>query len=297
MPGVAYTLIAMAVLAWYAALKKDNPVVSGVRGLLARAGAESEAIFPVPGGKKDTGWKLYRLGVRIGYRTFLLLAGTAGAFLAAVSLVALKNPFLAVVSFVLTLAFAHGQVDVLYRKRKAVIDEQAEVALQMLAGLYQVTGDLVDSLKKVSQGTASPLKEELQQVVAEYNAGKDLGAALKDFAERADNRDIELFVQGVTLSEHYGTDTSQVIKHIAETIRNRLLLRDELKAETRGQSMTINLFLLLVPLAAAGIWIFSPTSREVLTDSLAGKVVLTAVAVVEYVAWYLTRRKGVVEEL
>jgi uncharacterized membrane protein YqjE len=61
--------------------------------------------------------------------------------------------------------------------------------------------------------------------------------------------------------------------------------------------MTINLFLLLVPLAAAGIWIFSPTSREVLVNNTAGKIVLSVVAVVEFVAWYLTRKKGVVEEL
>jgi len=247
--------------------------------------------------KRDTAFKLQRLGIKISYRTFLIITGVVGAFLAAISIVTLNNPLLSVVAFVLTMAFAHGEVDVFYRKRRAVIDEQAEVALQMLAGLYQVTGDLMDTLKKVSQSTASPLKEELQQVIAEYNAGKDLSAALKDFAFRVDNRDIELFVQGVILSEHYGTDTSRVIKHIAETIRSRLLLRDELKAETRGQSMTINLFLLLVPLAAAAIWIFSPSSREVLIDSTAGKVVLSIVAVVEFAAWYLTRKKGVVEEL
>jgi len=296
MLGVTCALIVLAALAWCAALKSER-FLSGVRGLLARAESENVSLFLPPDGKRDTAFKLQRLGIKISYRTFLIITGVVGAFLAAISIVTLNNPLLSVVAFVLTMAFAHGEVDVFYRKRRAVIDEQAEVALQMLAGLYQVTGDLMDTLKKVSQSTASPLKEELQQVIAEYNAGKDLSAALKDFAFRVDNRDIELFVQGVILSEHYGTDTSRVIKHIAETIRSRLLLRDELKAETRGQSMTINLFLLLVPLAAAAIWIFSPSSREVLIDSTAGKVVLSIVAVVEFAAWYLTRKKGVVEEL
>ncbi|MBF7084371.1 type II secretion system F family protein [Desulfallas sp. Bu1-1] len=296
MLGITCTLIVLAALAWCAALKRER-FLSGMRRLLARAESDSVSLFLPPGGKRDTAFKLQRLGIKMSYRAFIILSCAVGAFLGAVAIAALNNPILAVVAFVLTIAFAHGEVDVFYRKRRAVIDEQAEVALQMLAGLYQVTGDLVDTLKKVSQATASPLKEELQQVIAEYNAGKDLSAVLKDFAYRVDNRDIELFVQGVILSEHYGTDTSRVIKHIAEIIRSRLLLRDELKAETRGQSMTINLFLLLVPLAAAAIWIFSPTSREVLIHSTAGQVVLSVVAVVEFAAWYLTRKKGVVEEL
>ena len=296
MLGVTCALIVLAGLAWCAALKRKR-LISGMRGLLARAESDSVSLFLPPGGKRDTAFKLQRLGIKITYRMFLILTCAVGVFLGAVAFVALSNPILAVLAIVLTLAFAHGEVDVFYRKRRGVIDEQAEVALQMLAGLYQVTGDLVDTLNKVSQSAASPLKEEIQQVIAEYNAGMDLSAALKDFAYRVDNRDIELFVQGVILSEHYGTDTSRVIKHIAEIIRNRLLLRDELKAETRGQSMTINIFLLLVPLAAAALWIFSPSSKEVLTHNAAGKMVLSIVAVVEFAAWYLTRKKGVVEEL
>ncbi len=295
MLGVTCALIVLAVLAWCVTLKRER--LSGVKGLLARAESKSVSLFLPQDRKRDTAFKLQRLGIKISYRAFLIITVMVGASLAAISIVTLNNPLLAVVAFVLTIAFAHCEVDVFYRKRRAVIDEQAEVALQMLAGLYQVTGDLVDTLKKVSQAIASPLKEELQQVIAEYNAGKDLSAALKDFAFRVDNRDIELFVQGVILSEHYGTDTSRVIKHIAEIIRSRLLLRDELKAETRGQNMTINLFLLLVPLVAAGLWIFSPSSKEVLLENTAGKVVLSIVAVVEFVAWYLTRKKGVVEEL
>ncbi|KJS75622.1 MAG: hypothetical protein JL56_07310 [Desulfotomaculum sp. BICA1-6] len=296
MLGITCALIVLAALTWCAALNKGQ-FLSGMRGLLVRAESESVPLYLIPSGKRDTAFKLQRLGIKMTYRTFIILTSMVGVFLGAVALVALNNPILAVLAFVLTLAFSHGEVDVFYRKRKAVIDEQAEVALQMLAGLYQVTGDLVDTLKKVSQSAASPLKEEIQQVIAEYNAGKDLSVALKDFAYRVDNRDIELFVHGVILSEHYGTDTSRVIKHIAEIIRSRLLLRDELKAETMGQSMTINLFLLLVPLAAAAIWIFSPTSKEVLTQSAAGKIVLSIVAAVEFIAWYLTRKKGVVEEL
>lgn len=292
--GILSTLIVLTIMAWYFYISRKNFLGEEI---LYQAEPENVTQLLQHYGKKDTEFKLHRLGVRINYSTFLILAGAVGAWLAAVALIALNNPILAVLIFVFTMVFAHYQVDIFYRKRKAIINELAEVALQMLSGLYKVTGDLIDSLKKVSKSTASPLKEEIEQTVAEYYAGKDLSSALKDFAFRIDNRDIELFVQGVILSEHYGTDTSQVVQHVADTIRNRLLLRDELKAETHGKSATINIFLILAPLALAAIWFFFPSVKEILTQTIAGKLVITVVITVEFIAWYLTRKESVVDEL
>jgi len=292
--GILSTLIVLTIMAWYFYISRKNFLGEEI---LYQAEPENVTQLLQHYGKKDTEFKLHRLGVRINYSTFLILAGAVGAWLAAVALIALNNPILAVLIFVFTMVFAHCQVDIFYRKRKAIINEQAEVALQMLSGLYKVAGDLIDSLKKVSKSTASPLKEEIEQTVAEYYAGKDLSSALKDFAFRIDNRDIELFVQGVILSEHYGTDTSQVVQHVADTIRNRLLLRDELKAETHGKSATINIFLILAPLALAAIWFFFPSVKEILTQTIAGKLVITVVITVEFIAWYLTRKESVVDEL
>lgn len=193
--------------------------------------------------------------------------------------------------------FSSKKVEVDYRQYKARIDEQAQAALQMIASLYDTTGDLVRAIEGAANCTASPMRDELLKTLVEYKAGASLAEALQSFAERTDNRDIDIFVKAVTLSEKYGTNTAEVVAEIARVIRDRIILREELKSEVRGQRFTVNLFLLFLPLTAALLLYFSSEARHVITGTLFGKAVICFVILVEFGAWYITRNAGVVEEL
>ncbi|WP_258359096.1 type II secretion system F family protein [Moorella sulfitireducens] len=189
------------------------------------------------------------------------------------------------------------KLEVDYRQYKARIDEQAQAALQMIASLYDTTGDLVRAIEGAANCTPSPMREELIKTLVEYRLGGSLPDALASFAERADNRDIDIFIKAVTLSEKYGTNTAEVVAEIARVIRDRITLREELKSEVRGQGLTINLFLLFLPLTALSLLYFSSEARHVIIATFFGKAVMCFIILVEFLAWYFTRGMGVVEEL
>ena len=216
------------------------------------------------------------------------------AFVAAL----LKNP---VAAGLLVICFILYRKQAIVLKRKEIqqkIDAQAEIALQMIAALYSTMGDMIRALEATSKSVGEPLSGEILRTVMEYRAGKTLNRALLEFAERTNNRDIDVFVKGVLLSEKYGTKTEDVVLDVAGIIRDRITLREEVKNEMKGQSLVINLFLSAIPIALVGSLLFLPDARYTLTETTGGKFLTCFLIVLEYVAWHVSRgMMGVADEL
>lgn len=177
--------------------------------------------------------------------------------------------------------------DSLKRSRDNVIIEgQAEVALQLIAALYENNRDIIKSLDDAADCIQPPLSEELKFTVAEYNAGGSPLQALENLAQRVDNRDIRAFVKGVILSEQYGTDTVQVVQDVSMMISDRITLRGEVKNEIRGQTFNITVFLFAIPVIITVLLIFFPDARPVFTEKAIGKFVMVLMLLVEYFAWH-----------
>lgn len=181
---------------------------------------------------------------------------------------------------------------------KQKIDSQAEIALQMIAALYSTTSDLVMAFEATSKVVGDPMSSELLFTVKEYRAGKPWSRALLDFAERMGNRDIEVFVKGVLLSEKYGSQTEDVVLNVAQIIRDRITLQEEIKNETKGQGLVINLFLSAIPIALVASFLFMPDARYTLMETVGGKFLVCFLILLEYGAWWVSRAMmGVADDL
>mgnify|MGYP001164258594 CR=1 FL=1 len=211
-------------------------------------------------------------------------------------LVVFKNPLAGALGSFLTLLYRRRSRELERGNKNAQIEEQAEVALQLITALYENNHDLVRSIDQAGDCIQPPLSDELKRTVTEYYAGKPAMESLKDFADRVNNRDIDVFVKGVTLSEQYGTDTSQVIHDVSSIMADRITLREELRNEMKGQSLTITIFLSVLPLVTIGAMCF-PEMRQVLVDTSLGKSVITLMILMEYIAWHFTHRQAEVDAL
>ncbi|MCL6479086.1 MAG: type II secretion system F family protein [Peptococcaceae bacterium] len=250
-------------------------------------------IYSEPG-KGSVWYMLDRTGrSRIGF----VAASAAAAVGGLAAGLAVNNPVAAVMMAFFGVVACRKQVELSLGARKKLIDEQAETALQMIASLYETTGDMVRAIEGAASCTASPMRDELVRTAVEYKAGKSLAGALEGLAERTDNRDIEVFVKGVVLSERYGTDTAAVVTDVAGVIRDRIVLREELVNEMRGQKLTVNVFLTLLPAVAVAMILFSHDARYTITATFLGKALLCFMILVEFGSWYMTRNQGVVEDL
>lgn len=256
-----------------------------------------DAIFSVSGVPKNTDFKLHRLKCPVTYKQFRIIVLLIGLMLAILSIKLLNNPKLAVLSAVIWYLLAHQIVELRYRKHKRKMEEQVELTLQLLVETYKLTEDLIDAIVLVIPSAHSPLKEELELLVKEYRLSKDMNECLKEFADRCDNRDMETFVQGLLLAQHYGSDANMVIQETADIIQERLALRDELENETKGKGFVLYIFLIAVPLVLIGLLTKAPDMREVFLYTSKGQNLLCLALVVQYATWYLSTKKEVIEEL
>ena len=140
------------------------------------------------------------------------------------------------------------------------------------------------------------MADELRLTVTQYNVNKAPLLALQDLAERIDDPNMNIFVNAVILSERYGTDTAQVIEDVGKKISYRIALRDELKNEIRGQSITIKIFFFVLPLITGGLMLI-PDVRQVLTTSPIGLLLINVLLLIEYCAWYFSTDQEVVNRL
>ncbi len=247
---------------------------------------------------RDTAHKLERLRTPINYRAFLAGNVLIALGLALTSLFVLHNPYLAAISPVLWVVFAHQLVDMLYRTRvKAKIDSQAQLVLQLLAEVHSVSDNLQQAIERVIPSTSWPLREELEKLVLRTKTNEDLNRCLVEFAANIENRDIETFVRGIILSDQFGASAKEVIVKNAEVIRDRMTLRDELIDETKGKKAVIGLFMVLLPVVFLWLFIGSEEAREIFANTVKGQLLVASLVLVEYLCWYYASRKGVTEEL
>ena len=209
----------------------------------------------------------------------------------------LKNPAASALLIFFAWIYRKKKLHENFQQRKAMIDTQVDTSLQMIASLYETTGDLIYSIDGAAKTTASPMREELIQTVQEYRVGKNLLEALSGLAERTENRDLEVFVRAVAISEEYGTNTSEVIVDTSKVISDRIVLREEIKNELRGQKLTTTIFLVFLPLAAFGVIGFYDEARHILINTFMGKIVLDIVILLNFIAWYFSGTQRLVDEL
>jgi len=293
-------LVPAAVVSVYVYRNTDKfkKSLTRLKDILEYQATQRNSIFEKYRVSRDTAYKLDKLRAPINYNTFLVSNGIIALILAGVSANALNNLFLAGLSVVMWIFFSHQLVDKLYRTRiKAKIDYQAQLMLQLLAQLNQVSGNLVEAIERVIPATPQPLKKELEMLIIKYRTNHDFDLCLKEFAANIDKEDIETFIHGIILAEEFGTDAHEVITENANVIQERISLRDELLNETKGKKTILYMFMVALPVLFLWLFFNSDDARHTFTETVKGQYLVTFLAVVEYICWYYDSRKGVAEEL
>jgi Flp pilus assembly protein TadB len=293
-------LVAAAAITFYIHRNTDKfrAAANKLRDILEYEARERDPIFGKHAVSRDIAYKLDRLGLPFNYNAFLATNVAVSLMLAATSVKLLANPRLAVLTLILWPLFAHQLVDRMYRTRvKAKIDAQAELVLQLLAELDQVSDNLVQAVERVIPATPQPLRDDLEQLILKVQTNEDLDRCLVDFALKTGNRDIETFVHGIVLANHFGTSTHEVILKSAGIIRERIEIREELLNETRGKKVVTYLFMVVLPVIFVWLFTGSEDARKIFTGTAKGQNLVCLLAAAEYICWYFDSRKGVAEEL
>lgn len=119
------------------------------------------------------------------------------------------------------------------RRRAADITIQLPDALDLICRALRAGHAFNDALRQAAIEVPAPLSEELSTVSEQHRMGLDLRDCLNELVDRnSDNFDIRLFVSVVLLHRDTGGNLIEVLTHLAETIRERLIFGEKVHALT-----------------------------------------------------------------
>jgi tight adherence protein B len=188
------------------------------------------------------------------YEFRLLQGGVALAFALLAFLrfgVSIAVPILAVIGYVLPALYLRNRRG----RRLRMFEAGLPRAMELIANSMKAGQSVAQALSAVTENAGPPLSEEFGLARREIELGASVDSALTNMVKRMGSSDLRLVVMVITIQHSVGGDLPAILTTLADTMRQRAEMREEVLAAT-AQSRASSLIITLLPLAAAALLYF-----------------------------------------
>jgi tight adherence protein B len=128
-------------------------------------------------------------------------------------------------------------------------------AMELIANSMKAGQSVAQALSAVTENAGPPLSEEFGLARREIELGASVDSALTNMVKRMGSSDLRLVVMVITIQHSVGGDLPAILTTLADTMRQRAEMREEVLSAT-AQSRASSLIITLLPLAAAALLYF-----------------------------------------
>ncbi|HBW14346.1 MAG TPA: secretion system protein [Proteiniclasticum sp.] len=164
----------------------------------------------------------------------VLLSGAVG-----ILLYLFKVPLLIVIIVMLILYMIPGlYVRMAKVSRGKKLNNQLPEALSILSNGLRAGLSFTQSMLVAGKEMEDPIAYEFNKIVRDNSLGKPIDEALSDFSKRTEDEDIDIFVTAILIQRQVGGNLSEILDVLANTIRDRIKLRGDIKTITAQSKMS-----------------------------------------------------------
>ena len=187
-----------------------------------------------------------------------------------------------------------GALPVLYLNRRQgkrirAFTEQLPDVLTLLIGALRAGHGLSQAIEHGGGAGARPGRRRVRRVLRAVSLGLSTQRALNDMAERVGSDDLDLVVTAMNVQYEMGGNLAQTLDIIAETVRDRIRMKREIRVLTAQQRFTGYVLAGLPIFLAIVLFLISPKYMSRLFQP--GMIVVPVVAVVMQIIGFLVIRK------
>ena len=135
-------------------------------------------------------------------------------------------------------------------KRKRQFTEQIPDVLTMLVGSLRAGHGMSQALGVLVDQLPPPASVEFRRVTRAISLGVPTQRALNDMADRVGSDDLDLVVTAINVQFELGGNLTQTLETIAETVRDRIRMKRQIRVLTSQQRLT-GYILALLPVGLA----------------------------------------------
>jgi Flp pilus assembly protein TadB len=172
--------------------------------------------------------------------------------------------------------------------RASQLDAQTLPTLLRLSAVLRSGGSLVQAMEMVAEKGPHPTREEFARTLKEVAVGAALDDALERLAQRVGTGEYTLLALVLKVQRRLGGNLPQVLDNVAETVRQRVMLRKELGTLTAQQRLS-TWILVLLPVGIGGLFFVIDRSfmAPLFTTDIGRLLVLLAAALQLMGGWAL----------
>jgi tight adherence protein B len=160
--------------------------------------------------------------------------------------ISIAVPVLAVIGYVLPAVYLRNRRGRRLRKFEAGLPR----GMELIANSMKAGQSVAQALGAVTENAAPPLSEEFGLARREVELGASVDSALTNMVKRMGSTDLRLVVMVITIQHSVGGDLPAILTTLADTMRQRAEMREEVLAAT-AQSRASSLIITLLPVSAA----------------------------------------------
>lgn len=181
-----------------------------------------------------------------------------------------------------------------YMKKKN--DRAAKFAKQLADALLTIRNSLrsgfsfQQSMRDVSSNMPDPIASEFKRALVEMDYGVSQEDALMHVYDRTKNEDLRMLISALAISQKTGGNLSDVIDTIANTVRTRIQIRQEVKTLTSQGKMSATIIGLLPIAVGCFLLITNPDYMESMLTDPRGKMMLVAAGIMEIIGFIVMNK-------
>jgi tight adherence protein B len=177
-----------------------------------------------------------------------------------------------------------------WRKRMSLFDKQLIDALAIIGNCLRAGFSFNQAIESIAQEMPDPIAKEFAKTIREIRLGFPMEKALINMMERLDNNDLELIVSAVLIQRQVGGNLSEILDTIANTIKDRLKIKGEIKVLT-ATGRTSGMVVGMLPVFLMGVlMVINPGYVSMFFNSAIGIAMLIFAAIMETTGFLIVKK-------
>jgi len=175
-------------------------------------------------------------------------------------------------------------------KRRKAFNDQLGDTITLIANALRTGYSFMQSIEMVSREMPKPIGEEFARVLKEMNLGVVTEEALNNMTNRVKSEDLDLAITAVLIQRQVGGNLAVVLDSIANTIRERIKIKGQIKTLT-AQGRISGIIIGMLPIVMGGaIYLLNPEYMRILFVDPLGKAMLIAGLVSQCIGMLVIRK-------
>lgn len=178
-------------------------------------------------------------------------------------------------------------LDIKVKKKRSLLEEQLCNAIKLFVTEFTTNASVYVALNNISDAVKNPLKGELERLLRKINSGEPRSECFMDFAKRLNNKWAYIFAKLVIDYIENGTDFTDNLIHISNSITEEKIQYKESSAELTLLKSTNLLINAAIPLVYFINKIMNPDQARIFVETGTGKLIMIFVIIGSFISLLL----------